>query len=76
MRIIFVLLRYLPRLLSLTNVTVMSLKAMNIRAEMLTSTVNKTKQKDIMTDLSSQKPKTKFLYLTPEKIAKSNALMR
>ncbi|PRP82627.1 putative DNA helicase recq1, partial [Planoprotostelium fungivorum] len=62
-------------LLSLIQDQVMSLKALEIEAEMLTSAISKQKAKAIMDDLSSPRPRIKFLYVTPEKISKSKGLM-
>lgn len=63
-------------LVSLIQDQIMHLLQVNIPAAYLSSNMEWTEQQDILRELNSDGSKYKFLYVTPEKVAKSDVLLR
>lgn len=62
-------------LISLIHDQVTALGDLNVPARYLSSESTKTEAKAIVADLVSDKPTTKLLYVTPEKVAQSSSLI-
>ena len=58
-------------LVSLIEDQVMALKKINIPAEMLNASVEKSEVTRILNDMTNPKSEIRLLYVTPEKLAKS-----
>ncbi|KAL3350088.1 hypothetical protein AABB24_022887 [Solanum stoloniferum] len=63
-------------LVSLIQDQIMHLLQVNIPAAYLSSNMEWTEQQEILRELNSDGSKYKFLYVTPEKVAKSDVLLR
>lgn len=63
-------------LVSLIQDQIMHLLQANIDAAYLSATLDWTEQQEILRELNSENCKYKLLYVTPEKIAKSDVLLR
>ncbi|CAA0841508.1 ATP-dependent DNA helicase Q-like 4A [Striga hermonthica] len=63
-------------LVSLIQDQIMHLRQANIPASYLSANMEWTEQQEILRELSSDYCKYKLLYVTPEKVAKSDALLR
>lgn len=63
-------------LVSLIQDQIMHLLQVNIPAAYLSSNMEWTEQQEILRELNSDGCKYKFLYVTPEKVAKSDVLLR
>ena len=62
-------------LVSLIEDQVMALKKINIPAEMLNASVEKSEVTRILNDMTNPKSEIRLLYVTPEKLAKSKRFM-
>ncbi|CAH8381924.1 unnamed protein product [Eruca vesicaria subsp. sativa] len=63
-------------LVSLIQDQIMNLLQANIHAASLSAGMNWTEQLEILRELSSENSKYRLLYVTPEKVAKSDSLLR
>jgi bloom syndrome protein len=63
-------------LVSLIQDQIMNLLQTNISAASLSAGMEWAEQLEILQELSSEKSKYKLLYVTPEKVAKSESLLR